>query len=230
MVRKTLSEGIIKSDWFDVDKTRFSPNSLVVGNPPFGVQCNLAIRFFNEAAKFCKTIAFILPLSFKKLSIKDRLDRYFWLEKEWTLPSNSFTLNGKDCDVPCVFQMWTRRDVQRAKLKQITTTHLFQFVKDKNEADFRIQRVGGNAGKASYNLDVSEQSNYFVKNTSTYTNDELMDIINNAVFEDISYTVAPKSLSKTELILTLEEIVKKTERIDILENLLECGSYRKWSG
>lgn len=201
------ADGIEEADWFDVDKTVFSRNSLVIGNPPFGVQCNLAVNFFNESAKFCKTIAFILPLSFKKRSVKDRLDKYFWLEKEWILPSNSFILNGKDYDVPCVFQIWTRRDKQREKLKQVTTTYLFKFVKDKKEADFRIQRVGGNAGKASYNLDVSAQSNYFIKNTSVYTNDELMRIINETVFSDIAYTVGPKSLSKTELILTLEEVI-----------------------
>ena len=205
------AEGITEADWFAVDKKQFSSNSLVIGNPPYGVQCNTAIGFFNESAKFARTVAFILPLSFKKRSIQDRLNRHFWLEAEWTLPANSFTLNGKDYDVPCVFQVWTRRIVKRKKLKQVTTTHLFQFVKHKSEADFRIQRVGGNAGKASYNLDVSEQSNYFVKNTSTYTNDELMGIINNAVFEDISCTVGPKSLSKTELILTLEEIVEESE-------------------
>ena len=201
------AEGIIEADWFKVDKSQFTLNSLVVGNPPFGVQCNLAVNFFNEAANFCKTIAFILPLSFKKRSVKDRLNRYFWLEKEWILPANSFLLNDKEYDVPCVFQIWTRRNVQREKLKQVTTTNLFKFVKDKAEADFRIQRVGGNAGKASYNLDVSAQSNYFIKNTSSYSNDELMNIINNTEFADIAYTVGPKSLSKTELILTLEEVI-----------------------
>jgi hypothetical protein len=95
-------------------------------------------------------------------------------------------LNDKEYDVPCVFQIWTRRSALREKLKQVTTTHLFKFVKDKTEADFRIQRVGGNAGKASYNLDVSAQSNYFIKNTPSYSNDELMNIINNTVFADIA--------------------------------------------
>ena len=54
-----------------LDKKQFNEykNILVIGNPPFGQQNTLAIRFFNEAAKFANTIAFILPLSFKKDSI-----------------------------------------------------------------------------------------------------------------------------------------------------------------
>ena len=45
---------------------------------------------------------------------------------------------------------------------------------------------------------------YFVKNTSKFSNEELIDIINNTVFDSITNTVGPKSLSKGELIETLE--------------------------
>ena len=203
------AENIQKADWFDINKTVFPKNSLVIGNPPFGQQNTLAISFFNESAKFCSTIAFVLPLSFKKRSVQDKLDKNFWLIEELILPKNSFTLNGEDYDVPCVFQIWERRAEKRKKLKQVSTTFLFSFVKKQDGADFRIQRVGGNAGKAFYNLDVSEQSNYFVKNTSNYTNDALMQIINTTIFPEIEYTVGPKSLSKTELITTLEKKIKE---------------------
>lgn len=203
------ADNIRVANWFEVDKTAFPLNSLVIGNPPFGQQNTLAISFFNESAKFCSTIAFILPLSFKKQSVQDKLDKNFWLIEEWILPKNSFDFEGQDYDVPCVFQIWERRETTRPKLKQITTTNLFLFVKDKDSADFRIQRVGGNAGKAFYNLEVSAQSNYFIKNTSNYSNDELMQIINTTIFPEVEYTVGPKSLSKTELITTLEKRIKE---------------------
>ena len=41
-----------------------------VGNPPFGRQSSLAIKFIKHSAKFCDTISFILPKSFKKDSLK----------------------------------------------------------------------------------------------------------------------------------------------------------------
>jgi hypothetical protein len=202
-------DGILQADWLTLDKTPFENKKvLVIGNPPFGRQGTLALDFFNISATFCDTIAFILPLSFKKRSIQAKLNPFFWLDKEWILPKNSFLLHGETYDVPCVFQIWSRQKKARPKQQQITTSPFIAFVKDPTMADFRIQRVGGNAGKAFLNLNVSAQSNYFIKNTSTLSTPELMKLINNLVFPEIEYTVGPKSLSKTELIVTLEEALK----------------------
>ena len=183
-------------------------NILVIGNPPFGQQNTLAINFFNEAARFANVIAFILPLSFKKRSVQNKLDINFHLIKEKNLNPNSFLLNNEKYSVPCVFQVWKRKDIKREVYKTKTTTSLFDFV-DKDNADFRIQRVGGNAGKASLDLNYSAQSNYFIKNNTQYSNEELINIINQTVFPEIEYTVGPKSLSKTELIITLEALLKQ---------------------
>lgn len=203
-------ENIITANWLELDKSKyFDKKVLVLGNPPFGQQNSLAINFFNESATFCSTIAFILPLSFKKRSIQDKLNYEFWLEKEWVLPTNSFEFDGEEYDVPCVFQIWKRRTKKREKLKIVSKTNLFQFVKNRSDADLRIQRVGGNAGKASSDLNFSEQSNYFIKNTSGLSNEDFIKLINSTEFSEIAYTVGPKSLSKTELILTLEEQFNK---------------------
>lgn len=204
------NNNIQKADWFKLDKNQFKQykNILVIGNPPFGKQCNLAINFFNESAKIANTIAFILPLSFKKRSIQNKLNLYFYCEKEFILNKNSFLLNGKEYDVPCVFQIWNKKNIQREIQKNISNTKLFDFV-SKNNADFRIQRVGGNAGKASFDLNFSEQSNYFIKNKTKLSNQDFVNLINNLTFDEIKYTVGPKSLSKTELIITLEKFFKE---------------------
>lgn len=45
---------------------------------------------------------------------------------------------------------------------------------------------------------------------TSYSNEEFVDIINNEIiFSEIEYTVGPKSLSKTELILTIEDYFNK---------------------
>lgn len=204
---KPGAEDIVEADWFEIDKTQFNKykSILVCGNPPFGQQNTLAINFFNEAAKFCNTIAFILPLSFKKDSIQNRLSLDFSLENEIVLENCDFLLkNEEKVIVPCVFQIWKRNNVSRHPIKLKTTTDLFAFV-DKSEADFRIQRVGGNAGKASFDLTKSPSSNYFIKNKTTMTNQELVDHINSLKFPTIEFTVGPKSLSKGELIAIVEE-------------------------
>lgn len=200
-------DSIQKQDWFLMDKKIFTQykNILVVGNPPFGQQNTLAIAFFNESAKFANTIAFIFPRSFKKDSIKNRLDLNFDLRKEIDLLDCAFMLKGEnEYKVPCVFQIWDRNTTPRKKKRLKTTTELFDFTTKEN-ADFRIQRVGGNAGKASKELNYSAESNYFIKNKSQYSIDELITIINNLKFLSIEFTVGPKSLSKGELIATLEE-------------------------
>ena len=201
------AEGIIQVDWFLVDKTQFQKfNSILVcGNPPFGQQNILAVNFFNEAAKFCNTIAFILPLSFKKDSVQNKLDLNFHLEKELILNDCEFLLKNEDkIKVPCVFQIWQKHKELRKKVKPKTTSELFSFV-DKSQADFRIQRVGGNAGKASFDLNKATTSNYFIKNNSNKSNEDFITFVNNLKFPTIEFTVGPKSLSKGELVSIIEE-------------------------
>lgn len=200
------AEGIVEDDWFKVDKNQFSSyNSvLVCGNPPFGQQNTLAIAFFNEAAKIASTIAFILPLSFKKDSIQNRLNLNFHLENEIILGDCEFMLKDEQSIVvPCVFQVWNRNPIERKMVKLKTTSPLFDFV-DKDNADFRIQRVGGSAGKASFDLAKSSSSNYFIKNNSILSNEDFVNLVNSLKFPTIEFTVGPKSLSKGELIAVIE--------------------------
>ena len=198
---------IIEADWLKLDKTQFKSfkSILVIGNPPFGQQNNLAVNFFNESARFSNTIAFILPLSFKKDSVQNRLDLNFHLVKELNLQECEFLLlNEEKVTVPCVFQIWERKEKPRTKVKLKTTSQFFSFV-EKTSADFRIQRVGGNAGKASFDLTKSPSSNYFIKNLSELSNEDFVNKINNLIFPSIAFTVGPKSLSKGEMISVIEE-------------------------
>lgn len=200
-------EGIEKADWLTLDKSIFSNyNSILIcGNPPFGQQSSLAINFFNEASKIANTIAFILPLSFKKDSIQDRLNLNFSLKEELVLEDCFFILKDETkIKVPCVFQVWEKTSVSRKKHKSKLTSNYFSFT-TKELADFRIQRVGGNAGKAFFDLNKAISSNYFIKNTSNKTNEDFVNFVNSLSFPSISYTVGPKSLSKGELIQIIEE-------------------------
>lgn len=209
------ADNIEEADWFLLDKSQFSiyNSILVCGNPPFGQQNTIAIDFFNEAAKFCNTIAFILPLSFKKSSVQNRLNLNFYLEQELVLENCEFLLQNETViKVPCVFQIWTKQQNQREKVKLPTTTSLFDFV-NKERADLRIQRVGGNAGKASLDLNRSPSSNYFVKNNTALSNDEFVNFINSLTFPTIEFTVGPKSLSKGELIAIIEENIGNFKKI-----------------
>ena len=201
------SDDIEKADWFQVNKEQFrGKRVLVLGNPPFGISGNLAMRFIRESS-FADTIAFIIPRSFKKDSVKDRVPGNLWLVHEEDTPKNSFTLDGEDYDVPCVFQIWEKQESKREVSKKATLSEYIDFTSRQN-ADFRIQRVGGNAGKASLNLDRSVSSNYFVKNKTDISTEELVAIINKINFKTRDYSTGPRSLSKAELITELEETLR----------------------
>lgn len=197
-------EKIIKQDFFSYIG-QLNKKILVIGNPPFGEQGNLAIKFFNHAATFANTIAFILPKSFKKISIQNKLDLSFYLKKEVPLKDNSFLLMGEDYDVPCIFQIWERGKEKREKVSLPTKSKILQFVKTKEEADFRIQRVGGNAGKAFLDKNGALSSNYYVKNISNIPIETLIKEINSLSYWSLEDTVGPKSLPKGELIYLLEK-------------------------
>lgn len=155
------ADGIIQADFLKLALPN-NRNIAVIGNPPFGRACGMAIRFFNHAATKAKVIAFILPRTFCKVSVQKKLHRNFHLLYELKLPAFAFIFRGKPYDVPTVFQIWVCRDELRIDVEGNTTHPDFQFTDVKN-ADFAIQRVGANAGCAHQNFAVSKSSHYFIK-------------------------------------------------------------------
>jgi len=87
---------------------------LVIGNPPFGLRGNLALRFLNHAANaICADfIAFILPPLFDsdgKGSPKKRVQNLELVHSE-KLPLNSFIYpSGKEVEVATLFQIWANQ-------------------------------------------------------------------------------------------------------------------------
>lgn len=100
------NENIIKKDFFDFDYTKIEKKILVIGNPPFGKRSKLAIKFFNYSANFADTIAFILPIQFKKWGVQKELDSNFGLQKEIILDPDIFYFKNKEFSVRCCFQIW----------------------------------------------------------------------------------------------------------------------------
>ena len=217
-------ESIIKQDFFELDITQYiGKKVLTIGNPPFGIQNNLAISFFNNAAKYSDTIAFVLPKSFMKESIQKKLDLNFHLEKYIELPYNSFILNGEDFKVNCIFQIWKRKNTKRIIEKKKLCYSYIEFG-NANDFDFIVRRVGGNAGKAYILKEgetVSSQSNYFIKNKTLLSDEIMVDIINGIKMDAVNYSVGPRSLSKTELIEYLEKELYELKKLsNSYENLL----------
>lgn len=71
----------------------------VIGNPPFGRQSSLAIKFIKRSCEFCDSVSFILPKSFKKPSLKKSFPLNFHLISEIDLPDKSFLVNNEEYTV-----------------------------------------------------------------------------------------------------------------------------------
>lgn len=199
------AEGIRQQDWLEFDPSEIEGmKALVVGNPPFGNQGSLAMKFIKKSAEIgAECIAFILPKSFKKDSVKNKVPSRYWLEREIDLEDRSFTLNGSDYDVPCVFQIW-RLGSEDRKMKEFKkSTDLFEFVKKEQDPDLAFRRVGFYAGRNYAEChDKSEQSHYFIK--SKIGVPKLMEVFSSIEWEH-NNTAGPKSIGKGELIEKAEE-------------------------
>tara|TARA_B100001093_G_C26840249_1_gene1020221 strand:- start:1873 stop:2745 length:873 start_codon:yes stop_codon:yes gene_type:complete len=196
---------ILKQDYLKTDLSQFNRKIHVMGNPPFGRQSSLAIKFIKHSCNYCESISFILPKSFKKDSLKKKFPPRFHCIYEYDVPKDSFLLNKEDYDVPCVFQIWLKKEFDREipiKLKP----HGYTFVKKKDNHDISFRRVGVNAGNISRETaDKSEQSHYFIK-FDNLLDDNLFQKINKINFTKSSHTVGPKSISKQELIKEFSKI------------------------
>jgi hypothetical protein len=197
------SKRVKKQNWLEFDPSDLSGKILVVGNPPFGNQGTLALKFLKKAADIgAETIAFILPKSFKKDTIKNKIPLEYHLIYEMDLPDDSFTLEGNVYKVPCVFQIWNRLDYLRELKVYKKSSNLFEFV-NKSEADFAFRRVGFYAGRHYLEVDnKSEQSHYFIK--SKIDLPKLISAIDSIEWEH-NNTAGPKSIGKGELIERLEK-------------------------
>lgn len=197
---------IKKQNWFDFNTERAQNKILVIGNPPFGQQNNLAIKFINHAAKFADTIAFILPKSFMKESIQDKINLNFHLTQEYQIPKNSFLLNGEPIDVPCVFQIWEYDSVNKRIIVPAPVPKAFKFVKKKDNPDLYFQRIGGKTGQVGADwVNRSEQSNYFIKIEPGFSKKEIIEATQNLQFPSRYNTVGPRSLSKKEFLVQLKK-------------------------
>lgn len=184
---------IQQADFLTVDLPQ---DCVVFGNPPFGRQSSLAKQFLQHAAKKAKWIGFILPRSFTKPSMQKAIPTCFHLVASMSLPNESFRLNGQPYDVPCVFQVWVKRDVPR-DTPMVDEPVGFTYVKKTDGYTLAFRRVGANAGRCCLPAEsLSMQSHYFVRLSEP-------SYVASIIEASLSYpfptnTTGPRSLSKGE--------------------------------
>lgn len=192
-------DGVICHDFLTYPLER--NDYLTIGNPPFGKNSSLAVKFFNKCAEHSKVIAFVLPKTFKKTSILKKLNKNFHLSYEYDLPDFSFEFDSKDYNVSSVFQIWAKLDTARIDTKSIVVHEDFLFT-TKEKGNFAIQRVGAAAGSVKENFShVATASHYFIS-----APDDVKNLFKKIDWTSVKYNTAGNpSISKPELIALYEK-------------------------
>lgn len=219
---------VVQMDFYNIEKvmnlldlqTNPDKRYLSIGNPPFGTSSQMAIDFFNGCSKFSETVAFILPRTFRKSSVTNRLNMFFTKRDEFLLPKNSFMVMDpssptltSEYDVPCTFQIWDKMDVARKKIQSVSVSKHLTFVNNIKNASYAFRRVGGLAGKL---FDTSDPKRSMAPPSHFYINcsPEVAKIVRNIEWGYYSSkydTAGNPSISKSELIKKLETIINQEE-------------------
>lgn len=210
------NENIKQQDFFTFTPDEKFKNILVIGNPPFGRVSSLAIKFFNHSAKWANVIAFIIPRTFRRLSVQNKLNKFFHLKYDESLTTNPCCFDPP-MNAKCCFQIWEKKNIER-ECKKLKIDHEdFDFLHfgpkdDKNQptppigSDFAIRAYGGKCGQIMReNLHtLRPKSWHWIK-----SNIDVETLIKR--FESIDYsisndTVRQNSIGKADLINLYSEL------------------------
>lgn len=104
-----LSEGIITGDYLNWNPEK-QGKYIVIGNPPFGLRGQLALKFINHSYSFADYVCFILPQLFEsdgKGVPRKRVKGYNLIHSE-KLITDFEEPTGKPIKVECIYQIWSK--------------------------------------------------------------------------------------------------------------------------
>jgi hypothetical protein len=83
---------------------------ITIGNPPFGLRGNMALRFINHSSKFSDFTAFVLPQIFESTGKGNCMDRVEGMNliHSQKVDSDFYYPNGENVSVNVIFQIWSK--------------------------------------------------------------------------------------------------------------------------
>lgn len=180
-------------------------HAVTISNPPFGRNNSLSIPFFNKAADHSDFICFIVPRSWRKWSVINRLDQRFHLIADIDLQIDY--VNDQDDEITTknrlatCFQIWQKRKTKRP----IVTVVDNQFIKKvkPQEADVSLTIFGYGCGRLKTEFKREPNSTQmFLKLNHPKALEALQSVDFSRFFKNTAYTEA---LSLQEINFLLNE-------------------------
>jgi hypothetical protein len=180
-------------------------NLITVSNPPFGRNNSLSIPFFNHAASFSDAICFIVPRSWRKWSVTNRLDLQFELILDVDLEldyvdADGLPLSNKSHLATC-FQIWKKTGNTR-KIVKVQDQGIIEKVSP-DQADVSLTIFGYGCGKVKTDFEpVANTTQMFLKLKHPQALSALESVDYSRFFKNTAYTEA---LSLQEINYLLNE-------------------------
>ena len=145
-------EGVLEHDFLSF--TPAKGNLVTLSNPPFGRNNALSVPFFNHAAEYSDLIAFLVPRSWRKWSVQNRLDRRFHLIHDQDVDVDYVTAEGqpfgKKNELRTYNQIWEKQAVPRPLIKVQDKKFLEKCSPE--DADIAIRVFGFGCGKVFFDF------------------------------------------------------------------------------
>ena len=179
--------------------------AVTISNPPFGRNNSLSIPFFNKAAEHSDYICFIVPRSWRKWSVINRLDQRFHLVFDKDIQIDYVDENGDELStksrLATCFQIWQKRRVARPIVSVVDN----EFIKKVKpiDADVSLTIFGFNCGKVRTEFKpVPNSTQMFLKLQHPKALEALQSVDFSRFFKNTAYTEA---LSIQEINFLLNE-------------------------
>lgn len=178
---------------------------ITISNPPFGRNNALSIPFFNKAATLSDAICFIVPRSWRKWSVTNRLSMDFELVSDTDLDIDYVDTKGRllsdKARLATCFQIWKRTSVPRKPIR-IKDMKLVEKVAPK-DADVSLTVFGYGCGKLKTDFEpVANTTQIFLRLIHKDALGALQEIDFSRFYKNTAYTEA---LSLQEINYLLNE-------------------------
>jgi len=202
------AEGVLLADFLlETKGLEKISDAITISNPPFGRNNSLSIPFFNKAAQHSQFIAFVVPRSWRKWSVLNRLNRNFHLVHDEDLSIDYVDELGEmvwqKARLNTCFQIWERREELRPVIK-VKDQGLLSKVKPE-DADVALTVFGYGCGKVRTSFDrVPNSTVMFLKLHDKRVLKALQSVDFSKFYKNTAYTEA---LSLQEIRYLINEAV-----------------------
>lgn len=186
-----LHEKVVLGSFLEQELTQ--QNLITISNPPFGRNNSLSIPFFNHAARVSDAICFIVPRSWRKWSVANRLDLNFELVSDQDIDidyvdSSGELVSDKSRLATC-FQIWKKTAIPRVPVK-ITDMGVIQKVSPEL-ADVSLTIFGYGCGNIKEDFErVPNTTQLFLKLNHSQALSALRSVDFSRFYKSTAYTEA----------------------------------------